>query len=71
MLVVGLAALANPRPPPLNLGRYVTLLRADGLEGLAAGQAKPTWQSSITVAEPARGPADNSTHVDQLYHQGA
>lgn len=44
----------------------MSLIREEGLEGLAEVPAPPTWQSQIVLATPARcAVADNSTIIDR------
>ena len=53
-----------------RLQKYLSILKSDGLEGVAS-VSTPTWQSTITTDTPARCETDNSTFKDQLFAQGA
>nr|AXF42662.1 low-CO2 inducible protein LCI1850 [Chlorella sp. ArM0029B] len=66
VVVDGVKTHLNLLAMPVSGGGYVSLIREEGLEGLAEVPAAPTWQSQIVLATPARcAVADNSTIIDR------
>ncbi len=57
----------SPPPTPPPLCSYVSLLKEEGLEGVAALPPTPEWAAKITAAAPERS---NSTSIDQKFQTG-